>query len=782
MRSYSGFKKKSLTNKYLLLANGEDKSLGDFVGSVSYNSSTKKLQYTPIGGSATDIVTFGDRAFDSGSYVTTNTTQNITGQKNFDTSTNTVPVIISRSGGTSESLSIGVDDSSVYFVHQQDETVADFIFRGYVTDTEHPSGKSATKDIQFALGYNRAAIYIDGATVYHTNNLKTMVASGNSHSGGLVPDTPSTAGTTKFLREDGSWQVPTYTQIPTNNVTGSGTSGYITKWTGTNTIGNLVALSSAVSSQTQSTKFLREDGSWAAPSYTTNTNTTYAISTGDNNGQIKVTPSSGSAYNVDVKGLGTNAFNSDAFVKTYYSEIKPSKGLRIAYDSNTPVLIHAGRYNGSSQLILLGSGYGEAGWVRNSWVCLQDTGMFYWSLPGDNSGYAQVIEIFHNSNEGSGSVTVWSSGSISFTTINSLTATRDTSHSILTTGNWSSYITLSSLGAAASGHTHNYLSPTSSSRLGVTKLYRYDHDSDYSVMTDWTGSYWRLRGFSGDSYHAGCQVAYAESAGSVTWANVTSKPSASGNSTTPVYWNGSGFTSCTAYSSASVNYANYAGYISGFRVSTYTIAANKAVRITYPGYVPVLISVQRSNGDGQLILLGGGYGEQGWVRNDFVELVRSSWYSWCLSDTPCSIEISGTQYGGDYIQVWTSSSVTFTQLNAITKAADNNKIIVSSGDQTIAGNLTATNFYTSSDINKKTNFISIPQNKELNFTQFTWKESGQKSYGLIAQQVKLLYPELVDGEDGNMTVNYNAALCLTVGQLQRKVKELEEKIKLLETK
>lgn len=34
----------------------------------------------------------------------------------------------------------------------------------------------------------------------------------------------------------------------------------------------------AVSSQSQSTKFLREDGTWAAPSYTTNTNTTYSLS------------------------------------------------------------------------------------------------------------------------------------------------------------------------------------------------------------------------------------------------------------------------------------------------------------------------------------------------------------------------------------------------------------------------------------------------------------------------------------------------------------------------
>lgn len=59
------------------------------------------------------------------------------------------------------------------------------------------------------------------------------------------------------------------------------------KSTGTNTnievIGNIPKVSSSsagvapkgavVNTQSQSTKFLREDGTWAAPSYTTNTNT-----------------------------------------------------------------------------------------------------------------------------------------------------------------------------------------------------------------------------------------------------------------------------------------------------------------------------------------------------------------------------------------------------------------------------------------------------------------------------------------------------------------------------
>lgn len=49
---------------------------------------------------------------------------------------------------------------------------------------------------------------------------------------------------------------------------------------------------------------------------TTDNNTTYAIATGDSNGQIKVTPSSGSAYNVSVKGLGSAAYTASTAYAT----------------------------------------------------------------------------------------------------------------------------------------------------------------------------------------------------------------------------------------------------------------------------------------------------------------------------------------------------------------------------------------------------------------------------------------------------------------------------------
>ena len=64
-------------------------------------------------------------------------------------------------------------------------------------------------------------------------------------------------------------------------------------------------------------KFLRADGTWAVPPDTnTDTNTTYTFATGDSNGQIKVTPSGGSAQNVSVKGLGTAAYTASTAYAT----------------------------------------------------------------------------------------------------------------------------------------------------------------------------------------------------------------------------------------------------------------------------------------------------------------------------------------------------------------------------------------------------------------------------------------------------------------------------------
>ena len=94
--------------------------------------------------------------------------------------------------------------------------------------------------------------------------------------------------------------------------------------------------------------------------------------------------------------------------------------------------------------------------------------------------------------------------------------------------------------------------------------------------------------------------------------------------------------------------------------------------------------------------------------------------------------------------------------------------------------LYASAFYETSDIRLKQKvkqvFTSnnIPQIKE-----FDWKNTGKHSYGLIAQELESMgYSELVDTkDDGYKSVNYTAALCLIIGKLQLKIKELEDKIK-----
>lgn len=69
---------------------------------------------------------------------------------------------------------------------------------------------------------------------------------------------------------------------------------------------------------------------------------------------------------------------------------------------------------------------------------------------------------------------------------------------------------------AGINHNHNstYAPRESAARPGVTKLYRRDSDQGHNVQINWTGTYWRLFGYNGDTEHAGVQVSHANSADS----------------------------------------------------------------------------------------------------------------------------------------------------------------------------------------------------------------------------------------------------------------------------
>jgi hypothetical protein len=69
--------------------------------------------------------------------------------------------------------------------------------------------------------------------------------------------------------------------------------------------------------------------------------------------------------------------------------------------------------------------------------------------------------------------------------------------------------------------TDNNTSLNSDSRntQGVTRLYRRDDNSDFSIQHHWTGSHWHIRGYNGDNFHAEARVGYADSTGYLngTW-------------------------------------------------------------------------------------------------------------------------------------------------------------------------------------------------------------------------------------------------------------------------
>lgn len=91
---------------------------------------------------------------------------------NYNTNTNTNLFKISRTGGNNECLTIGVDDSRVYFNFLQDENICTYRFTGTWDGSENPSTYgSGSHYIDFNLGASGPSIYIEGNCVYHTGNL-----------------------------------------------------------------------------------------------------------------------------------------------------------------------------------------------------------------------------------------------------------------------------------------------------------------------------------------------------------------------------------------------------------------------------------------------------------------------------------------------------------------------------------------------------------------------------------------------------------------------------------
>lgn len=99
-----------------------------------------------------------------------------------------------------------------------------------------------------------------------------------------------------------------------------------------------------------------------------------------------------------------------------------------------------------------------------------------------------------------------------------------------------------------------------------------------------------------------------------------------------------------------------------------------------------------------------------------------------------------------------------------------------------SGTLGATNFNSTSDANLKYDIEKIEDALDIissiDGIRFKWKNNGQKSIGVVAQNIEIHLPELVNEVDGVKSVNYDGI----IGVLIESVKTLKEEIESLKKK
>ena len=102
---------------------------------------------------------------------------------------------------------------------------------------------------------------------------------------------------------------------------------------------------------------------------------------------------------------------------------------------------------------------------------------------------------------------------------------------------------------------------------------------------------------------------------------------------------------------------------------------------------------------------------------------------------------------------------------------------INAGGIRVTGVATAQDFDALSDIRYKENINTVESAlskvDQLRGVKFDWKESGLPSYGVIAQELEEVLPELVHGYDPK-TVNYNGIIGVLIEAIKELKAEVEE--------
>lgn len=155
---------------------------------------------------------------------------------------------------------------------------------------------------------------------------------------------------------------------------------------------------------------------------------------------------------------------------------------------------------------------------------------------------------------------------------------------------------------------------------------------------------------------------------------------------------------------------------------------------------------------------------------------------------PHAISTKSTVFvGGDFVVRDTNNDYKCRIFNDGSAFFSDEKIwAYNTGDMFVTGGVTCKDLSSLSDKRHKTDITQITEAlstvEKLNGVNFTWKDSGKESMGVIAQEVEEVLPKLIsinkkdEDSEGTKSVNYNGL----VGVLIEAVKELSARVEELE--
>ena len=319
------------------------------------------------------------------------------------------------------------------------------------------------------------------------------------------------------------------------------------------------------------------------------------------------------------------------------------------------------------------------------------------------------------------------------------------------------------------------LNSDSRNSRGVTRLYRRDDDSDFSVQTYWTGARWRLYGYVGDSDHADTHVGYADAAGSAT-ANggqsdrVVINYNDNSNANYQMLW-GSGnnvYGTANIYCNPSTNVVYAAAFYDSDNTGYYLDPNSYSNLYTARAYEWQTHA-------------GAGYGVKFWGGSNnysiqMSEVGNGSWGGRVAGETTSDYNMYFTMTGGTNRGFVFRNSVSSGGAVAGIDASGNFRAV---GDVIV---------YSSSDARLKDNVKPIENAldkiMQIRGVEFDWNNNQDAhtghDIGVIAQEVEAVLPEIVTTRDtGYKAVKYEkltALLIETVKELKAEIDDLRAQL------